>query len=553
MTVPRVLVSDPLAEEGMALLRQASGVEVFCSADFPEQDLSEVLQECDGVIIRSGTHLTADILEPQRRLQVIVRAGVGVDNIAVPIATRRGIIVMNTPAGNTTSTAEHTIALLLALSRNVAPACESLLAGKWERHRFTGIQLAGKILGIVGLGRVGLAVARRALGLDMKIIGYDPYLSSETAEKQGVHVANDLQEVLSQCDFLTVHTPLTSDTRALIGEEEIAQMRSGVRILNCARGGIIDEEALYQGLKQGHIGGAALDVFQEEPPNRIPLMELSNVLVTPHLAASTAEAQASVAVEAAQLIVDYLTTGAVRYAVNTVPIDQTELRGLRLYLNMAWRLGLFHAQYDEGGIRRVCISYRGEIAMKETRWITAAFTAGLLQTALSESVNFVNAELLARERGIEIIEQTSQEGGDFTSLMHTEVLTDVSEYVASGTLFGQQFLRLVQLGPFHLDTYLDGKLLLFTHRDIPGLVGFIGTIFGKHQVNIAQMTVGRQRTEPGGDALAVLNLDSEPSEDALIEVAAHPDIRKVSVVKLPDSGIYPPWLIADREESRIPS
>jgi D-3-phosphoglycerate dehydrogenase len=374
----------------------------------------------------------------------------------------------------------------------------------------------------------------------MKVLGFDPFLAPAGAAQLGVETVPDLPHLLPRVDFLTVHTPLTDETRGLIGAKEIALMPRGTRILNCARGGIIDEAALAEALASGHLAGAALDVFVEEPPPADhPLLKLANVVTTPHLGASTVEAQVCVAREAAQLLIDYLTRGVIGFAVNMAAVDRTELDELRLYVDLARRLGLLHAQMCQGSIQRAELSFRGDVARRPTRLITAAFAAGLLETRLDQPVNVVNAPLLAAERGIEIVEQTSSQKGDFSTLLRADVRTDKKTYTAAGTLFGNQYLRLVQLGPYHLDAYMDGIMLLFTHRDLPGLIGFIGTIFGKHQVNIAQMTVGRQI--PGGEAIAVLNLDTYPPEEALKEVRAHPQISSMSVVKLPPAGQLPPW------------
>jgi D-3-phosphoglycerate dehydrogenase len=537
--MPRVLISDKLESAGLTLLRDA-GMEVDDRPGLTGAALQEALQSADGVIVRSGTRITADLLQHAQRLRAIVRAGVGVDNVDVAAATRAGIVVMNTPGGNTVSTAEHTMSLLLALARHIPAADSSTKQGKWERGKFVGTQLAGKTLGIVGLGRVGREVARRAAGFDMKVVGYDPFLSPDKASQLGIESVTEIDQLLPRCDFLTVHTPLNEETRDLIGDRELALMKRGARILNCARGGIINEEALAKALRSGHLAGAALDVFTPEPPPADhPLLKVPNIVLTPHLGASTIEAQESVACEAAQLIIDFLKRGVVQFAVNMAAVDRTELEELRLYVDMAHRLGLLHAQMDQGAIRLAEISYRGEAARRSTKLITAAFTAGLLEQRLAETVNIVNAEVLARERGIEIVEQTNPRKGDFSTLIKADVVTDRKTYTAAGTLFGNQFLRLVQLGPYHLDSFMDGIMLIFTHRDVPGLVGFIGTIFGKHQVNIAQMTVGRQI--PGGEAIAVLNLDSQPPEEALKEVRAHPQISSLSVVKLPRAGEMPAW------------
>jgi D-3-phosphoglycerate dehydrogenase len=537
--MPRIFISDKLETGGIDLLK-ASGLDIDNRPGLKDAALLEALQAADGMIVRSGTRVTAQLLENPGKLRAIVRAGVGVDNIDVAAATRKGIVVMNTPGGNTVSTAEHTITLLMALARHIPAADASLHAGKWERAKLVGTQLAGKTLGVVGLGRVGREVARRAAGLDMKVIGYDPFFSPDFAGKLGIETVPDLKSMLPRVDFLTVHTPLSPETTNLIGAAQIAQMKKGVRLLNCARGGIINEAALVDALKSGQLAGAAIDVFVEEPPPADhPLLKLPNVVLTPHLGASTTEAQETVALEAAQLLIDYLTKGAVQYAVNMAAVDRAELEEVKLYVDMARRLGLLQAQMAQGSIRRAQLTYRGEVARRSTKLITGAFAAGLLETKLAQNVNIVNAELIARERGIEIIAQTVSKKGDFSTLIQTDVTTDKKTYTASGTLFGQQFLRLVQLGPYHLDAYMDGVMLLFTHRDVPGLIGFIGTIFGKHNVNIAQMTVGRQL--PGGEAIAVLNLDSEPPLAALDEVRAHAKITSLSVVKLPPAGEMPPW------------
>jgi D-3-phosphoglycerate dehydrogenase len=538
-TRPRVLIGDKLESPGLELLRQA-GIELDERPGLTGPALQEALRAADGVIVRSGTRISAELLDNPGRLRAIVRAGVGVDNIDVAAATRRGVVVMNTPGGNTVSAAEHTLALLMALARHIPAADVGVKQGKWERNKFVGTQLAGKTLGIIGLGRIGREVARRAAGMDMKVLGYDPFMAPDKAAQLGIESVPELDQLLPHCDFLTVHTPLTDETRDLIDAQTLALLKRGARIVNCARGGIINEEALAEALRSGHLAGAALDVFVKEPPPADhPFLALPNVVLTPHLGASTVEAQTSVALEAAQLLVDFLTRGVVQFAVNMAAVDRTELDELRLYVDMARRLGLLHAQMCHGAIRRAELSYRGEVARRNTRLVTAAFAAGMLEHRLAESVNIVNAELLARERGIEIVEQSNPKKGDFSTLIRAEVLTDKKSYTAASTLFGNQFLRLVQLGPYHLDSFFDGIMLIFTHRDVPGLIGFIGTIFGKHQVNIAQMTVGRQL--PGGEAIAVLNLDSQPPEDALKEVRAHPQISSLSVVKLPPAGAMPAW------------
>jgi len=539
----RVLVTDKLAEEGLALLRAESDVELVVDAKLAKDPtaLREALKSADGIAIRSGTQLTAEVLADQPRLKAIVRAGVGVDNIDVPAATRQGIVVMNTPGGNTVSTAEHTMALMLSLSRNVPKANESLKAGKWERTSFTGTQLEGKTLGIVGLGRVGLAVAKRALGFDMTVLGFDPLLSAEKALEHGVESVERLDDLWPRCDFITLHTPLTPETRHVVSAKAIAAMKPTARIINCARGGLIDEAALVEALNAGKLAGAAIDVFEPEPPPAgDPVVGNAKTVVTPHLGASTEEAQVSVAVEAARLLCDYLIRGQVRFSVNMPTLDRAEVEDLKLYLDLAWRLGRLHAQMDRGTIAKARLLYRGEVAMKNTKLLTASFAAGLLEGNLAQTVNLVNALPLARDRGIVLEEQTAEAPGDFGTSIQAEVSTERKTYVAAGTLFGRQFLRLVQLGSYRLDAQIDGSMVVFTHNDRPGLIGFIGKTLGDRGVNIAQMNVGRER--PGGEAIGVVNLDGVPDEAALDALREHPDILSLSLIQLPPAGTLPGWL-----------
>jgi D-3-phosphoglycerate dehydrogenase len=534
----RVFISDKLDAGGLSLL-QHSGLEVDNRPGLKDAELRDAIRQADALIVRSGTKVTAELLREPGKLRAVIRAGVGVDNIDVAAATRHGIVVMNTPGGNTVSTAEHTIAMMMALSRHIPAADAGMRQGKWERNKLVGTQLAGKTLGILGLGRIGREVARRAIGLDMKVIGRDPFLTPDKAAQLGIELVDQLETMLPRCDYLTVHTPLTDETRDLIGAAELAMLKRGARVLNCARGGIIDEQALLEALTLGHLAGAALDVFIQEPPGDNPLLKLPNLVTTPHLGASTMEAQESVSIEAAQLAINFLTRGEIQFAVNTVAVDRTELAELRLYVDMARRLGLLHSQMSRGSIQRAEVSFRGDAARRSTRLITAAFTAGLLESRLTEGVNIVNAELFARERGLDVSEQINTSKGDFSTLIRADVFTDKKQYTAAATLFGNQFLRLVQLGPYHLDAIMDGVMLIFTHRDMPGLIGHIGTIFGKHKVNIAQMTVGRQQA--GGEAIAVLNLDTLPPDEALKEVQNHSQISSLSVVKLPPAGEMPVW------------
>jgi D-3-phosphoglycerate dehydrogenase len=539
--MPRIVVLDTLSPDGLKLLEDArsKGIEYQVRTGLKGDGLRETLAEFEGAICRSGVKITADALANNHRLKAIVRAGVGTDNIDKEAATRLGIVVMNTPAGNTLSTAEHTWALMLALSRNVAPAYHSLLDHKWDRAKYMGAQLADKTLGIVGLGRIGLAVAKRAKAFEMRVLGFDPFLSKERAVELGIEPVDSILDLLPKVDYLTVHTPLTEETKGIVNHETLRLLKPGIRLINCARGGIYDEAALVEGLKTKQIGGVALDVFETEPNTESPLFGMPGVLCTPHLGASTEEAQTQVAVEGVGLLVDFLTTGAIRHAVNMSPLDPKTLEGLRGHLDVAHRLGVLLSQLVRGVPKKVELHYRGEVAGKNTKLLNAAFACGLLEAALVD-VNIVNAEVLLRERGIELVEQSRQEKGAFNSVISAQLTSDNEVHRAAGTLFGNNMPRLVQIDDHRLETYLDGVLIVFTHTDVPGIIGRVGTIFGQHKVNIGQMAVGR--TEPGGSATGVLNVDGEPAIEALNAVRSAPDIKSVTVIKLPPAGKLPAWL-----------
>jgi D-3-phosphoglycerate dehydrogenase len=547
--MPSIIVLDTLSPDGLALLdaARASGITYEVATGLSGDALRAALANHDGAICRSGVKITAAALAGNHRLKAIVRAGVGTDNIDKEAATRQGIVVMNTPAGNTVSTAEHAFALLLGLSRNLAAADASLRGHKWDRNKFMGVQLAGKTLGIVGLGRIGQAVAARARAFDMRVMGFDPFLSPDRAAELGIELVESVRGMLPHVDYLTVHTPLTDETRHLVGMEELKLLKPGVRLVNCARGGIYDEQALVAGLQSGVIGGVALDVFEKEPCTDSPLFGMPGVLVTPHLGASTEEAQSQVAVEGVGLLVDFLSTGTVRHAVNSSAVDAAALEGVRGFLDLAWRLGQLLAQLDDGQPRSCSIAYRGEIASRNTRLVTAAFAAGLLESAIDD-VNIVNAELLLRERGIDLVEQSRTDPGAFSSVVAVDLVSGDRVHRAAGTLFGHAMPRLVQLEGHRLEAYLDGVLLVFTHQDVPGIIGRVGTAFGELGVNIAQMTVGR--STPGGDAIGVLNLDQEPSAKAVEAVLGCPGIRSARVVKLPAAGQLPCWLAASAASAR---
>jgi D-3-phosphoglycerate dehydrogenase len=547
--MPSIIVLDTLSPDGLALLdaAAAAGITYEVVTGLSGDALREALARHDGAICRSGVKITAAALAGNHRLKAIVRAGVGTDNIDKEAATRQGIVVMNTPAGNTVSTAEHAFALLLGLSRNIAAADASLRNHKWDRNKFMGAQLAGKTLGVVGLGRIGQAVAARARAFDMRVMGFDPFLSPDRAAELGIELIDSVRGMLPHVDYLTVHTPLTDETRHLVGMEELKLLKPGVRLVNCARGGIYDEQALVAGLQSGVIGGVALDVFEKEPCTESPLFGMPGVLVTPHLGASTEEAQSQVAVEGVGLLVDFFTTGTIRHAVNSSAVDPSVLEGVRGFLDLAWRLGQLLARLDDGQPRSCSIAYRGEIASRNTRLVTAAFAAGLLESAI-EDVNIVNAEMLLRDRGIELVEQSRTDPGAFSSVVAVDLVSGDRVHRAAGTLFGHAMPRLVQLEGHRLEAYLDGVLLVFTHQDVPGIIGRVGTALGGLGVNIAQMTVGR--SAPGGDAIGVLNLDQEPPAEAVAALASCPGIRSTRVVKLPPAGQLPCWLAGSAAAAR---
>ena len=538
--MPSICVLDNLASEGIELLKADSRIQFDVRTNLQDDELRQVLTEYDGAILRSGVTITAATLAGNTRLRAIVRAGVGTDNIDKQAATRQGIVVMNTPTGNTLSTAEHAITLLLALSRNVAPAHQSLREGRWDRKKFTGAQVAGKTLGIVGMGRIGQAVARRAQALEMRVVGYDPFFSATRATEIGVEMFDDVDAMLPEIDYLTVHTPLTEQTTGLIGKDQLEQIKPGARLINCARGGIFDEAALLEGLESGVIAGVALDVYEHEPCTESPLFEMPGVLCTPHLGASTDEAQAQVAVEGVQLLTDFLTTGNIRHAVNMTSLDEQTLSSLRGYLDLAYRLGRLVGQLEASVAESCRLEYRGDVAERQTSLLSSSFACGLLSGVLDTEPNIVSAELLLRERGIELIEDKRPGRGAFASLIRAHLTTREGDRVVAGTLFGENMPRLVQIGEHQLEAFLDGHLLVFQHSDRPGIIGTVGTICGQYGVNIAQMAVGR--ASPGGEAIGILNLDGVASSAAIAEISADKSIRRVRCIELPAAGELPVWL-----------
>ncbi|MGQ9631234.1 MAG: phosphoglycerate dehydrogenase [bacterium] len=525
----KILVSDPIADEGLKILRSERDIQVDVKTKLPPEDLRRIIGEYDALIVRSETRVTKEIIEAGSKLKVIGRAGVGLDNVDVKEATRRGIIVMNTPDGNTISTAELTISMMLALSRNIPQAYISLRSGKWDRKSYTGTEVYNKTLGIIGLGRIGGAVAKRAQGLGMRVIGYDPYISEERSTKLEVKFV-DLPTLYRESDYITVHTPLTEETKGLIGEKEFAQMKRGVRIINCARGGIVDEKALYNALKSGKVAGAALDVYNIEPPVGNPLLELDNVIATPHLGASTAEAQTQVSIDIAKQVLEVLRGGMIVNAVNFPSVEPSVLSTLQPYIDLAESLGKIITQMSDGFIRELKIRYSGEVTTYNTQPISVALLKGMLEPIMQEGVNYVNAPYLVRERGTAVREITSREVGDYSTQITVEAKTDTQEVSVAGTLFDKTEPRIVRLMNHHVDAKPFGHMLVILNEDKPRIIGEVGITLGDAGINIADMTLGRIKA--GGRAVTVLNLDSEVPDDVFEKIKSLKNIIEARRINL---------------------
>jgi len=525
----RVLVSDPLSKKGLEILEQTKSLRVDLKPGLAPEELKKIIPEYDAIIIRSETKLKADIIEAGSRLRVIGRAGIGLDNVDLPAATKKGIVVMNTPQENAIAAAEHTIALMLSISRKVPQANASLKAGKWEKKRFMGVELYQKILGLIGIGVIGTIVADRARGLKMKVIGYDPYLSPEVAEKKGVELVS-FDELLSRSDFISVHTPLTEETRNLIDQNAISKMKKGVILVNCARGGIINEKDLYEAIRSGKVAGAALDVFEKEPAVGNPLLELEEVIGTPHLGASTEEAQENVAIAISQQVVDYLLHGEARNTVNMPAVSPDILLFLRPYLRLGEKLGSFLGQISNYAIEEILVEYHGEVVEYGTKPITTSILKGLLTPFVGDTVNFVNAPVMAKERGIRVTESVSQSAEDFASLIGLTVRSKMEQNYIAGTLFGRKELRIVKLNDFFIEAIPEGYILLVNNYDRPGVIGNIGTALGSRNINIATMQFGRDRM--GGMAISLLHLDSPLPTGMLGEILRLPNIISVRQIEL---------------------
>ncbi len=529
-TFVKILVSDPISDKGIEIFKQ-SKVDVDIKTKLSPEELAKIIGEYDGLIVRSQTKVTKDIIEAAKNLKIIGRAGVGIDNVDVSAATKKGIIVMNTPGGNTISAAEHTVSMMLALSRNIPQANSSLKAKEWKRKDFMGSEVLGKTLGILGLGRIGAEVAKRALSFGMNLIAYDPFVTLEYAQKLGVRLVQKKEDLFKEADYITLHMPVNEETKYLINKETIAIMKDGVRIINCARGAIINDKDLAEAIKSGKVKGAALDVFQKEPPFDNPLLDLPNVIVTPHLGASTEEAQVNVAVDIAKQVVDALDGRVVRNAINMPSVDPEMLKEIKPYLDLAEKLGKLAGQFSQGRTTELSIEYSGEVADYTVSPISTALIKGLLEPILGEDVNYINASFIAKERGIKIVESKSSQLEDFANLTIVKIKTDKEETLIGGTLFGKNDARIVRIGDFYLDAVPEGYMLICSNLDKPGVIGYIGTVLGKNRINIAAMHVGRKKAV-AGEALTVINIDNEVPKGVLAEIKKYKDITDIKLVRL---------------------
>ena len=523
----RVLLSDALGPEGLARLNEQPDLEIEAKPGLAPDELCRIIGDFDALIVRSGTKVTAKVLEHAKKLRVIGRAGIGVDNVDVDAATKRGIVVMNTPGGSNVTTAEHAIAMLMALTRNIPQAVAAVRAGKWPRN-LLGAEVCNKTLGVIGLGNIGTIVAERAVGLRMKVIGYDPFVTAETAARIGVELVT-LEQMYPRADYITIHTPLIPETRGLIGREAIAKMKKGVRIVNCARGGIVDEAALADAIKSGQVGGAALDVLEQEPPSPDnPLLQLEQVICTPHLGAQTGEAQVNVAIAIAQQVVEFLTRGTIVNAVNVPSLSPEVLRVLRPYLTLAEKLGALQGQLITEPPIEVTVQASGEVAERELRSLASAVLRGLLSQHLESGVNYVNAPAIARDRGIKVIEARAPETSDYVNAIVVQVRTATQTVAAEGAIFGKGTVRLTKIDGFRMEAVPEGHIIMLHNRDVPGVVGNVGTFLGKEAVNIAGLELGRIE----GEAVSFFHVDSPLDAKQLEMLRKLPDITGAHMVRL---------------------
>jgi len=522
-------VSDKLSEHGVKILRDAPGIDVDVKVGMTPEQLIDIIGSYDGLIIRSATKVTPEVLDAAKNLKVIGRAGIGVDNVDKETASAKGIIVMNTPGGNTTTTAEHAISMMMAMCRQIPQATASVRAGKWEKKKFMGMELYGKTLGVVGIGRIGSIVVKRARGLEMRVIAYDPFISNDAADKLGVELVS-LDELYARADVISVHTPMTKETKHMIGSEAFDKMKKGVKIVNCARGGIIDETALAEAVKDGKVAGAALDVFENEPPGDSPLLKLDEVIFTPHLGASTSEAQESVAIAVAEQFIDFFNKGIVRNALNMPSIDPEHIALVRPYLKLGEQMGSFTSQMGQGALKKVHIEYMGELAEIDQRPITQSILKGALQNYVDESVNMVNAPYLAESRGVVISTTTSSVKRNFMALIGLRLETEEREVYVEGTVFIGGEPRLVKLEEFLIEFQLEGTLLAVTNNDKPGVIGKIGAFLGDNNINIGAFNLGRAQT--GGRAMAIVSIDSTLSPEQIDKLSRIENIIEAKLVQL---------------------
>lgn len=520
--MPKVLISDKLSPRAADIFRDR-GIEVDVIVGLSPEELIAKIGDYDGLAIRSATKVVADVIAAAENLKVVGRAGIGVDNVDIPAATQRGIVVMNTPHGNSITTAEHAIAMMFALARQIPEADRSTQGGKWEKSRFMGVELTGKTLGIIGCGNIGAIVANRGQGLRMKVVAYDPFLSPDRAEDLGIEKL-ELDDLLARSDFITLHVPMTDQTRGIIDAAAMAKMKPGVRIINCARGGLVVEEDLKAALESGQVAGAALDVFEDEPARENPLFGMDSVVATPHLGASTAEAQEKVALQVADQMSDYLLTGAVTNALNMPSLTAEEAARLRPYMVLSDQLGSFAGQLTRTGLKNVTIEYEGQVAGLNCRPLTQSILTGLLRPML-ESVNMVNAPVVARERNIDVAEIKHERDCDFQTLIRVSVTTERGDRAVAGTLFGGHRPRLVEIKGIEIEAELAAHMLYITNEDKPGFIGALGMALGEAGVNIATFHLGR--AERGGDAIALLELDAALEPSVIETLKALPSIKQV--------------------------
>ncbi|EGQ21805.1 phosphoglycerate dehydrogenase [Sporosarcina newyorkensis 2681] len=525
----KVLISDPLSEDGIFPLRQAEGFEIVIDTDLTPDQLKDRIKGFDALLVRSQTTVTKELLDSADQLKIIGRAGVGVDNIDLDAATEKGIIVVNAPDGNTNSAAEHTVAMMMAMARKIPQAFNSLKNNKWDRKSFLGVELKDKTLGIIGLGRIGAEVARRAKGQRMNVIAYDPFLTEEIAKKLGIEIGT-VDEVLAAADFITVHTPLLKETRRMINKEAFEKMKDGVQIINCARGGIIDEDALYDAIVAGKVAGAALDVFEEEPFLDHKLLTLPEVIATPHLGASTIEAQESVAVDVSRDVVNFLTIGSVRNPVNLPSVSRDVLAKIEPFFDLTEKLGMFLSQIQNTVIDEINIQYAGELANYDVRALTRNTVKGLLKRNLGETVNDVNARLLADRYGIKINEQKTTTARGFMNLITVEVVTAKGIRKVAGTLLNGLGPRIVKVDDYVVDAIPQGHLLFIRHKDQPGAIGRVGTLLAEENINIAAMQVGR--SAEGGDAIMMLTVDHHVESASVARVKEVQNIHDAKAIDL---------------------